>query len=401
MAQRPLRILFLTFYYRPDLCAGSFRATPLANELARIVPDGSSIDVITTQPNRYQSFDAGSEAVQHEDGISIYRIPLPRHQSGMVDQSRAFGAYAKGVLARVAQRDYDLVFATSSRLMTAALGAWVARRKRAKLYLDIRDIFVDTIGEVLPPPIAWLVKPVFSATERFAVRAADRVNLVSAGFADYFRGRYPTQRFSFYTNGVDEEFVACASDIVASPEPQTQPSVRVLYAGNLGDGQGLHSIVPALAQRLAPRVSFQIVGDGGRKRDLEAELARLGVSNVELSAPMNRSELLAAYRRADVLFVHLNNLDAFKKVLPSKVFEYAALGKPVWAGVAGFAAEFVRTEIANAAVFPPCDVEAAIRAFETLRLADTPRPGFIAKYARTNINSAMANEIIAVGAAAS
>jgi hypothetical protein len=125
------------------------------------------------------------------------------------------------------------------------------------------------------------------------------------------------------------------------------------------------------------------------------------VRNVELSAPMNRSELLEAYRRADVLFVHLNNLDAFKKVLPSKLFEYAAMGKPVWAGVAGFAAEFVRTEIANAAVFPPCDVDAALRAFETLRLQDEPRPAFVAKYARTNINSAMANEIIAVGAASS
>ena len=36
MAQRPLRILFLTFYYRPDLCAGSFRATPLANEAIQL-----------------------------------------------------------------------------------------------------------------------------------------------------------------------------------------------------------------------------------------------------------------------------------------------------------------------------------------------------------------------------
>ena len=69
--------------------------------------------------------------------------------------------------------------------------------------------------------------------------------------------------------------------------------------------------------------------------------------------------------------------------------------------VAGFAAEFVRTEIANAAVFPPCDVEAAVRAFEALRLEATPRPGFVAKYARTNINSAMADEIIAVGGMAS
>jgi glycosyltransferase involved in cell wall biosynthesis len=397
-----LRILFLTFYYRPDLCAGSFRATPLANELARLVPEGSTIDVITTEPNRYHSFNADSPSVQDNAGISIYRVALPRHQSGMFDQSKAFAVYAKGVLARVAQRDYDLVFATSSRLMTAALGAWVARRKRARLYLDIRDIFADTIGEVLPRSLAWLVRPVFSATERFAVRGADRVNLVSAGFADYFRSRYPGQRFSFHTNGVDDEFiVSAAASVDARATRRPNASVRVLYAGNLGDGQGLHAIVPALAKRLAPRVTFHIVGDGGRKRDLEAELTKLGVSNVELSPPMNRNELLAAYRRADVLFVHLNNLDAFKKVLPSKVFEYAALGKPVWAGVAGFAAEFVRTEIANAAVFPPCDVDAAFAAFETLRLEDTPRPGFVAKYARTNINAAMANEIIAVGAASS
>ena len=47
------------------------------------------------------------------------------------------------------------------------------------------------------------------------------------------------------------------------------------------------------------------------------------------------------------------------------------------------------------------DVDAAVRAFETLRLQDEPRPAFVAKYARTNINSAMANEIIAVGTASS
>jgi hypothetical protein len=57
-------------------------------------------------------------------------------------------------MRHVANRDYDLVLATSSRLMTAALGALIARRKRARLYLDIRDIFVDTIGDVSPGPLA-------------------------------------------------------------------------------------------------------------------------------------------------------------------------------------------------------------------------------------------------------
>ena len=29
------RVVYLTFYYQPDLCAGSFRNTPLAIELAK------------------------------------------------------------------------------------------------------------------------------------------------------------------------------------------------------------------------------------------------------------------------------------------------------------------------------------------------------------------------------
>src|SRR6185503_3990510 len=59
-------------------------------------------------------------------------------------------------------RSYDLVYATSSRLLTAALGGLVARRTNAVLYLDIRDIFVDTINDVLPAPLARLAGPVFT-----------------------------------------------------------------------------------------------------------------------------------------------------------------------------------------------------------------------------------------------
>ena len=46
----------------------------------------------------------------------------------------------------------------------------------------------------------------------------------------------------------------------------------------------------------------------------------------------------------DVLFLHLNDYSAFRKVIPSKIFEYAATGKPIVAGVSGYAAEFLRHE---------------------------------------------------------
>jgi glycosyltransferase involved in cell wall biosynthesis len=112
--------------------------------------------------------------------------------------------------------------------------------------------------------------------------------------------------------------------------------------------------------------------------------------------PVDRSQLLSAYRNADVLFLHLNEGEAFKKVLPSKIFEYAALGKPVWAGVSGFAAQFISSQIENAAVFDPCDVEGAARAFESLSIHQTPRTDFIVRFGRANISRQMAADIIEI-----
>lgn len=389
-----MKILVLTFYYRPDLCAGSFRSSALVEQLRAVAPPGTQIDVITTLPNRYQSFNAEAPAVENYDLHEVLRVPLPQHQSGMVDQSRAFAAFARGALRHARGKRYDIVFATSSRLMTLVLATRVAKRTRARLYLDIRDIFVENVNEVLPRKVRWLTRPLFSAVEKHVVRRADKVNLVSRGFADYFRTRYPKQKFSFYTNGIDDEFLAvpvAAVDAASNGRPLT-----VVYAGNLGEGQGLHAVLPALANALAERATFRVIGDGARKQALQHALDAAGTKNVVLLPPMDRARLLAEYQAADVLFMHLNDYEAFKKVLPSKVFEYAALGRPLWAGVAGYSAEFVRAEVSNSAVFDPCDVPGALRAFDRLELRVAPRHGFIEKYARAQIAREMAHDILSV-----
>ncbi|MFN3565708.1 MAG: glycosyltransferase family 4 protein [Burkholderiaceae bacterium] len=389
-----MRLLVLSFYFAPDLSAGSFRTTALVRALAAAAPH-ARIDVVTALPNRYRSFDV--EAPEHEahDNVQVRRFALPEHASGMLDQSRAFASFAAQVLRHTKGRRYDLVYATSSRLMTAALGAFVARRVGGRLYLDIRDIFVDTIRDVLPRSLATLAYPVFSLLERWTMDRADHINLVSPGFAEYFRRRYPQRRLSFFTNGIDDEFVAAAA-APTPPRPGRSGPATILYAGNLGEGQGLHAVVPALARALRGRARFVIIGDGGRREALQAGVA--GIDNVEIRAPVRRDALIAAYRESDVLFLHLNDYEAFRKVLPSKLFEYAAMGKPILAGVAGQAADFIRSEIENAAVFPPCDAAQAVAAFDSLAMHDAPRPAFVKKFARSRIMAAMAGEILEVAA---
>lgn len=389
-----MRVLVLTFYYPPDLSAGSFRTAALVAALRAQAPAGTEIDVFTTAPNRYGTFAPVAAASERQPGYEVHRVALATHHSDIPGQSRAFLTFARAAVRYAGGRNYDLVFATSSRLLTAALGALIARRKKARLYLDIRDLFVDTIGDLLPRRAAGIGRALLSRLESWTMRRAQRINLVSRGFEDYFLKRYPDANLTWFTNGIDEEFLVPA--VAASEPARRDPGVLILYAGNIGSGQGLHLILPSLALALRGRARFVVIGDGGRRRALETELQRLGVDNVQIRPPVSRAELIRSYLAADVLFLHLGRHPAFEKVLPSKVFEYAAMGKPLLAGVGGYAARFIREQISNAAVFPPGETAAAVSAFESLALRDSPRPEFIAAYARSNIARAMADDVLAV-----
>ena len=391
-----MKILLLSFYYTPDIGPGPVRAKSLVDALVEVAGPGLKIDVLTTQPNRYKSLGASAAPFECLGNVSITRFQLPAHKSGMADQTKAFAAFAGAVLKATKGKQWDIVVATSSRLMTAALGAWVAKRTDAKLYLDIRDLFTDTMEDVLAKSPLRVFMSIFRALESRTFRAANKINVVSAGFIPHIKQVSPGVQISTFTNGIDEEFLN--HDYVSA---ELNPLPVVLYAGNMGDGQGLHNIIPNVASALQKQAQFRLIGDGGRRKLLEGILAKEVISNVELINPVPRAKLFDEYRLADVLFLHLNDYKAFRKVLPSKIFEYAATGKPILAGVAGYAAEFLRDQVPGVEVFQPCD-SAAIQA-SLSRLLNGPRTidrtDFCSRYIRKNIMREMAKDLLSVSGA--
>lgn len=379
----------LSFYYLPDLCAGSFRCNALVKALQQVAPD-LHIDLLTTQPNRYRHSKINAPAFERDGNVTIHRFSLPDHDSGMMDQARAFTAYSRQAV-RVASGEYDAIFATSSRLMTAALGAFLSRRIKASLYLDIRDLFVDTMNDVFPNWLAKTSGPLIRAVERWTFQSANRINIVSEGFEDYIKRFLPVSDLRYFTNGIDEEFM----NMTIEKELHSVPDIPlIVYAGNIGEGQGLHRVIPQAARKMIGSANFRIIGHGGRMSLLEKAL--VGVDNVELIQPVPRGELHKHYAEADILFLHLNDYPAFKKVLPSKVFEYAATGRPIVAGVAGYSARFIEQNVPNAAVFSPCDVAGMIAAINAIKTTprSSDRTEFLNKYNRRNITEAMARDIL-------
>lgn len=385
------RILILSFYYTPDLGAGSFRCSALVEHLSRY---DTEIEVITAAPNRYATFIRKAPKLEQNKNVRVRRVEIPSHNNGIFDQIQAFITFYNTATKLVEQEDYDLVFATSSRLFTAFLGARISKKKKLPLYLDIRDIFLDTITDVLPSKIGWLAWPVLSLIEKYTFGSATHINLVSEGFAKYFDSRYRNSTYSFFTNGIDQEFIEASPKIGLAYK--SKPIINVLYAGNIGKGQGLHKVIPKLAKALENQVQFRIIGDGAQRHMLENAIVQFGLNNVELMLPMSREELIEEYFKADVLFLHLNDYPAFEKVLPSKLFEYAAMGKPIWAGLKGYSAHFARSEITNSEVFSPGYIDDAIVKFKRLKFDLEPRVEFVRKFNREYIMNEMAIDILRV-----
>ncbi len=382
------KILVLTFYYEPDLCAGSFRSSALVNELSKY---NTHIHVISSLPNRYKSYKANKIESENKKNIKIFRISVPSHNSGFLDQAISFFYFYQNAKKIASRNEYDLIFATSSRLFTAFLGAKISKNKKIPLYLDIRDLFVDTLPNVISSWFSLILMPILRLIEDFTFSNASKINIVSKGFQSYFVEKYPETNLSFFTNGIDKEFIDCIQN-KNNKKNINEPSL-VLYAGNIGEGQGLHKIIPQIAERLKDRIHFKVIGDGNLLQKLKEVINNSDLKNVDLLAPVDRNTLIKEYLKSDVLFLHLNNYEAFKKVLPSKIFEYAAMNKPILAGIDGYSADFVKSHIENCEVFFPGDIEDAIIKFNKLNFNVERRKNFIKNYDRRQIMNKMAKDI--------
>ena len=129
---------------------------------------------------------------------------------------------------------------------------------------------------------------------------------------------------------------------------------------------------------------------------LQNKITEFSLSNISLISPVSRKELIEYYKKADILFLHLKNLSAFERVLPSKIFDYGPLGVPIVAGVKGYAREFIKQNLPHSLIFEPSNVEECISClYKSNKIVVNPVhvQTFKEKFSRKRIMSQMAHDI--------
>ena len=174
----------------------------------------------------------------------------------------------------------------------------------------------------------------------FLYRNADHIVVVTSAFKTYLveHGQVAEEKISVIENGVNTHLFCPHSP---SEEIRRQIAAEdkfvVSYIGTMGMAQGLETVLDAarILQSRAPNVRFMLVGEGAEKQALVSRAISMGLDNLTFLDQQDREKVPAFICSSDVCLVMLKKAELFKTVLPSKLLEFMACGRPVLLGVNG------------------------------------------------------------------
>ena len=172
---------------------------------------------------------------------------------------------------------------------------------------------------------------ILEALELAAYRAADAVVVVTEGFRDDLLRRGVARREGVRgpQRGRHRRLRADRGRPRRPGRDWAPPTARRWCStlGAHGISHGLDTVADAAAKLTGEPIHFAFVGEGAAKRRLLERVAELGLANVTMldGVPHDQvPELLAA---ADICLVPLRDVPLFSSFIPSKIFEYFAVGQ--------------------------------------------------------------------------
>ena len=86
-------LVLLSYNYTPDLSAGSFRSKALVDQLCKDLGSDDKLFVITTKPNRYDSYRTKTESLSQDENVDLHRINVPQHANRWLIQIWGFSIF--------------------------------------------------------------------------------------------------------------------------------------------------------------------------------------------------------------------------------------------------------------------------------------------------------------------
>ena len=343
-------VLMVSYSYAPMGSPGALRVS----KFAKYLPENGWNPVVVTTRAGYCKADGlhgdvdlpGVTVVRSYDFGGVKRsLAAPSHSNAKGAKqtlTRAFKAlmipdrdiswYPFGVstaLRAAREHRVDAVYSTSPNVTNHLVAGRVARRYGLPWIVDIRDLW--TIDHYYAR--TGLRKRIEQRMERRILREAAKIVIVSEGMRDQLIAAFPhlAEKTSVIRNGFDPD--DCPS------QPPSIPALpfRLTYAGMFYGGrrniEGLLSALQTLKQRgvvNADNFRFDVVGLP--EPYVTDNVAKYGVGDlVHMVGYLPAKETLSYLAGSHATLVITYSDEASRGNMPTKVYEYLGLGRPILA----------------------------------------------------------------------
>lgn len=367
-----MRVGILTQWYPPEPGPAG-----LPGMLARGLLDrGHTVQVLTGFPNYPTGKIAAGYRMQRcmdeeLDGVSVRRVALHlSHNSSAVARATNYASFgASAVVSGItALEGVDALWVNASPI-TVAWPMWAARMgMKIPSVVHILDLWPDTLrvsgfahSGPLFPPAEWFL----NAWCNSMYRSANSVAYISPGMGQILQRRgVPVEKLEYVPMWADETVFRPSSGDLRAELGLAPEAIVLLYAGALGEAQGLSTLIDACAQITDSRFICLIAGSGISENSLRERARSSGAACVRFLGRFPQERMTALMATCDLSYVGLRPHALSRITMPSKTQASLAAGRALLVAGEGDVAEVARQSGAGWAVNPgDADaIRAAIRA---------------------------------------
>ena len=322
--------------------AGGTRSYELARHL---VSSGHEVMILTAA--------AGASPVRRTvDGIEVVEVggASPDYAAataqGYGRRMAGFARFAAGATAAALRAERpDVVLATSPPLTIALPGIAAAKRHRAPLVFEVRDLWPEApiqMGALRNP----LAQRMARALERAVYRSARQVVALSPGMRDgVIAAGVEPERVTLVPNASDLDLFAPdldPGDLRA--RLGLEGAFVASYFGTMGEANDLTQVVEAAAlleERGENGVAFVLQGEGKRRVAIEDEVRRRGLRNVVLLPAADKASAARLAAASDACMTIFKDVSILATNSPNKLFDTFAAGRAAIVNTGGWQRELV------------------------------------------------------------
>lgn len=328
------RLWIITELYYPELTSTGYYMTEIAEGLAEQCP----VSVICGQPN-YSARGVTAPPKEFRNGVEIFRLPFARLNKNVflfrvINMVTLAVAVLFSALKNLNKGERVLVVTTPPLLPFVAAFASLARG--CPYTLLIHDVYPDlaaAVGKTRPGSIIFRFS---DFANRWLYKHASKIIVVGRDMADKIKEK---------SAGLDPciEYIPNWAELeTVEPRPRDgnellaalgiETDLVLLYAGNLGYPNDIESILKAaeILAKSKAAVHFLFVGDGVKRRLVEAAVSGKNNGNITYIGPKPRSEQSIFLNACDAGLVALVR-GMLGVSMPSRTYNLLAAGRPILA----------------------------------------------------------------------